>query len=554
MKIVYPVISVICFTLATCLAAVPLNAEPEAPRTVDAALEDLTQCLQGQQRALAETGSLAEGNDEAALQAATQRRLKNGQVDRAIVYTRQVAMQLDQGQFSHAAEMTMRMLREFPLLDECGPKIQALHTIIEKQQEEQVRETLERFKSFKAHIGEKLLDASAASDLDEAFLELTALESSLGNHRDLHTARSELQRVTNIVSNWQDFLAYRDVGNGSQAQNRLQQISRLVTNTPIVPRSQVMALEFELQGQSIRNETGQDGPAQIESPAEIMAKVDSIEDVPEAKRSLEALSGHQKFGRDADVHLGIIADIEAASMMMERGDPLLGLKLVQGIPNRGGAEWMWAQNLKQTLKSKAIFLAVPKAYRPSTMPESTQILIETAASAMDEKQDWGALWTFLSILQDQYRGEIPFVSEDLSAVEDYIYATRLENTGQLDSALNHYNQVIRKSGKHGPYSEALEAIKRIQGPKAKALLADQKRKAEEPVPPIDLNDPRFRYSMGRSYIETQRMERMIEQSIEKKFAAYLSGKSKAEAKTIQAEEGDKASTESKEPAEAVKSE
>lgn len=383
---------------------------------------------------------------------------------------------------------------------------------------------------FGKELGEALVNAKNPSDLDELFADVERLKLEANKFRysgSINT--SALNNYTNMISTWQDYLNHIARGNAEQAGRSLDNINRMVTTTPVVPRSKILELK-----NTVYTAAKNRGPDKPESepvlPAytviSVVETIKGYEDLSNAMEKLKELLKDPKQTRDAGYQIDNIKRLEAANKLIEEGSPVLALSGLKNFRPAGGSKGEWYKYVSEEINRKAYFYSIPEKFRPAASGMPLEKLVDTAAAAhMSEEKQWQPLWQFLKIVEENYnRSVMPGLSSDTTAIASFLLAQRYEETGQLASALSSYNSVLRGTGAHGPYDEAKERIQHLLVEEAEALLADQKRVAEVPV-----KQSRYysRPGMGMDSRDIDQMlERKLDDAIAKQLVLLLSGDDK----------------------------
>jgi hypothetical protein len=419
------------------------------------------------------------------------------------------------------------------LPSECADLQLELSRAIEREKQAKLGAFELELREFRDEVGVTLTNAEAPVDLDGLFLRLEDLNERAAQFR---SSNSQLQtttsNLTRIVSGWQDYLNYVAQGDQKQAESSLRNLNQSLTATPVVSRSKLLQMQNDLKrGVAVGKNTAGGAAVPAGPPCTVNSVTDAIlrlKDLPGAEVQLEALLAFRETKNDARSQLTHVRELQSALKLINEGDSLLGLAAVSSSHYSGQTEWMNEPVLQ--IRRTALYHAIPEGYRPKDSEVAMEGLIAVSSEHMARDRDWPSLWEFLKVVEIAYSrntsNTIPGLDDDIRAIEYYINAQRLEETGQLASAYTKYNSILSLTGKYGPYEVAQKALVRIRTDEADALFEDQTLLAETPRAPSSSLDPRSRYLSSRmrgdvsELVQDEQMKQLIEATVLEQLTVY----------------------------------
>lgn len=345
--------------------------------------------------------------------------------------------------------------------------LEQLQDKISTDMEDEKTDVEQSLASLKRKIKNNLMTYKKTEDLDTILTEISSLEPRL-NLVKINSINSQLSNYRAIVAKWQDYLAYLEANNYKQASYQINSLVSMLDRTPVVPRSQMIKLMQSLQNKDSSSVNVS------EKVATITFRVTTQKELEKANEELLRLSkvkSSSTITRELEKTNALIKSID----LIQTGDADIALGILRDI--RDG----WTNTLKHKLMLDAVYMSIPHHYRKDLTPEPLNSLITDASTMMKKDKEWIQLWKFLKIVSSYideaaYTSKItsPSITSDINAIEKFIYAQRLEQSGQLINALQTYNSVLSHPGEHGPYEEAMKAIELIRTEKLSELEADSK--------------------------------------------------------------------------------
>lgn len=417
---------------------------------------------------------------------------------------------------------------------QCLVLIDSLQEKISGIESDMLSKAESRVKIFREKLKNNLTKAKSTKELDSFLEEIEEIYAETKDMRN-NPYREQIDAMRNIVSKWQTYLAYYIAGDLKQAGYELRNVASSLERTPIIPRSLVVELELKLKG--VLNKT----PKKPSSPghsnytaALIVDKIKGIDDVQEGKSALEKLLNTSQRTHAIQL-LEVIKQIEQSHLLINNGDPLLGMILLKRIRTD------WAMGVRSQLMLVAVKEATPKKYKDLVDASPVSEMIDQVALEMKSNRDWVNLWEYLNIVKTYLesvtysstgsiggnsRDIFPSLENDIQALEKFIYAQKLKESGQLATALRTYTSVLFQTGRYGPYKNAISAIETLRGEFAKELYADQKKLAETPSKPPSASDMPYHRFPPRGYHDRPATIEQIENAIESKLSIYLANQEK----------------------------
>lgn len=512
-------------------------AAPPAEKTAEVLVAELIDCLEvgltQAQRAVDEAGD-DEGAARAAMaeQAATRQALQNVRV---------LPMLMTAGNLDEVQGHLLRI--QVSTASECSAFLQEINTALTTQKAAEAAAFESEIEAWKSMLGEQLLAAKEASELDALFVgleEVKARSMNLGRRSNHANALSNLSR---ILSSWQEYLAYRNAGDARRALNALNTITNAVTQAPVVPRSAILERRLQLEGLSAQAGASSEPEAPMTVEA-LLSQPFTVAELPQLREKLRELSNFSTTRSDAVSALRTVEELQAAVTLIEEGSPLLSFSYLNKIQNSYNRS-RWVGTYKEAIAAMALRASIPEEFRPEMPGDTTTSIILPAAEKMAAAGEWLVLWQMFKVVDAFYdRGAskfIPSLQNDVRAIEAYLRAQSLEESGQLSDALVAYNSVLSFTGIYGPREAAKKAIRAIREDRAEALLADQKKEAEEP--PVESYAARRAGRLDMRDRETQEfLKRFVDEAAEAKIRTVLAAErvaaSKAEAGEGEAEDAE----------------
>jgi len=491
--------------------------------------EELIACLEtGESKAKAAL-QVVDSEDAAKFQAA---QASVAQYTRGLSTVRGLQLLLQSNSLESVSQSISRLsYNNQALPTECAELQLELTRAIEHEKQAKLAAFEFEVQAFRKEVGVALTDAKAPADLDDLFVRLEDLKARSGQFR---SSNSQLQtttsNLTRIVAGWQDYLNYVEQGDQKQAESSLRNLNQSLTATPIVSRSKLLQMQNDLKrGVAMAKKT--DGESVPVGPpcsvASVTDAVRTLEDLFGAEAQLQKLLAFRETKNDARSQLNHVQKLRAALKLINEGNPLLGLSAISWSSYSGQSEWVNEQVVQ--IRRTALLYSIPESYRPKNAQVAIEGLITVSAQHMQRERAWLNLWEFLKVVKIAYSrnssNTIPGLDDDIRAIEYYINAQRLEETGQLASAYSKYNAILSLTGNYGPYQAAQEALVRIRTEEAEALLEDQTRLAETPQAPARY-DSRSRYMSPhmrgdvRALLEDEQVKKLIEATVLEQLTVY----------------------------------
>ncbi|MGJ8654447.1 MAG: hypothetical protein ACSHX8_14395 [Opitutaceae bacterium] len=523
-------------------------AKKQSPMEI---VDTLIICMEKEQQVVAnQLDAVDQSSDEAAYRAL---QTKVGNYERGLTTIRSLKPTIQQAQWASLSSNLSRSNHiQSSLTGDCSKYYLQFIESVETEKKAGYAKFEEELAAFTAKLGANLLEAKDPADLDAYYIEVEALKARANEFRSYsnNNHSSTTNNLTQIVSGWQDYLNALSIGDKKSAESCLRNLNRSLTTTPVVPRSAVLQLQNELKlgveaAKRAQTTGSTDKPLPPFTVESVVGKIRTIEDMKIAETKLIELTQYKETKSEASSQLSNIQGFDAAIRLMEEDNPLLALNSVAHTRATGRLN-QWLPEIKNQIRTRALEQSIPAVYRVKVSSDlSLEAFIKQSGENMMNEGDWPELWQFLKVAQNTYvvntstRVSMPSLSNDIRAIETFIYAERLEKTGQLSLALTTYNSILKVKGIYGPYEEAQAAVINLLENKANELLADQKRVAEVPQKQYSSSEDssnmggRMRFDTRR-LLETPQAKGMIEQAVAQQMAVYLAAEAKrkiAEAET-----------------------
>lgn len=500
-------------------------AKKQSPMEI---VDTIITCLEKEQKlAAAQLDAIDQSSDETAYRAI---QTTMAGYERGLTTIRALKPIIQQEQWANLSSSLSRTNYIQPALTgDCSKHYLELIESVEAEKKSEYMDFEGELAAFTAKLGANLLKAKDPADLDIYYAEVEALKVRANALRSYNnnSYSSTTNNLTQIVSGWQDYLNALSVGDKKSAESFLRNLNRSLTTTPVVPRSAVLQLQNELKlGVEAAKRAQATGSAALPSPPysveSVVGKIRTIEDMKIAKTKLKELIQFRETQGEAGSQLSNIERFEAAIRLIEEGSPLLALSS-SAFSATSGRLNQWLPEVRDEVLMRALEQSIPAVYRVKFSADlPLEAFIDQSAEKMMKEGDWPELWQFLKVTQNNGRSRIPMptLSNDIRAIESFIYAERSEKTGQLSQALTAYNSILRIKGIYGPYEEAQAAVINLLENQTEELLADQKRVAEIPQ-----KEYSSRYMRSPGFDSPQAKE-AIEQAVAQQMTVYLAAEAK----------------------------
>lgn len=416
---------------------------------------------------------------------------------------------------------------------DCGALPQDLIRAIDKEVSQRIEDLEGKLSDLETRLSKALINAKEASELDSFIVEIDRLSDDTPRLRNSHDYSNRLRGLNQIVADWQDYLAYLSIGDSKKAKNYLNSISRNVVQTPIVPRSmiteRIMALSAPAPATKKQKEKANTPPYTLES---VTQQIQSPQDLSQAQEKIQALTQYRDTRNSAQRQLSTITNLQNAIELISSGNPLLGLIALDRVETHNNDD-QWAGKIKSEVSQTALFKSIPDSYRPLDTSISLEQSIIKIAQKMKANKNWLTLWEFLKTAAKVHGGRygnfrmFPGFENDIRAIESFINAQRLEEAGELVSAIDAYKLVLKRTGACGPYQAAQDAIRSIREEKSEALLEEQQRIAK--IQKSESEDSKQHYSpfmRKRGFHDERALEKTINRLIDEKLTVHLKNQQK----------------------------
>lgn len=456
--------------------------------------------------------------------------------DRALQSVRSVELFVQKEDLSNAIQYLSRVQLP-PSATECVGVQSALNEVIVQELEAQKDFYTEKMEALKKKVGEQLLSAEKLSDLDALFVEVSDFNAQLSKSQYRSDYSNDLNNMTRIISQWQEYLAYMKAGDSRKALSAVNNIVNYSVNTPIIPRSSLIKLKLELEGIDVNSNNNRSAPHSVD---DVFAAIDGVNDLAKLKEALVELKNYNDTRNDAQNLLSAVYKLERALDLIKTDNALIAFTVLDDI-NTSYNRLELMGTLKSQVATLALSGAIPEQYKDRIVDRSLVESLKSVAAGMRDDQEWLTLWELFKVIDVYFKrqGEqvIASLDNDINAIESYINAKSLEESGKLANALSAYERVLSRTGVYGPYDAAKEAIRSLREDRIEELFIDQRKEADTPRA-MAVVDPRMAYR-GRPMdisdpMLNERIESIIATEVDKKITMYLAAEKEKAAKKTEA--------------------
>lgn len=510
-------------SVAVFQSSVP-GASVPADKSVEALMAELIECLEAGLVAAQQAYTEA-GEDPVKARAAS---MEQGAYSQALQAVRGWPLLIASGNMEELQRVLVRT--QLPVSLTCATSLLDISKAVADEKAETERAFESEFESFKVKLGGALLSATKTSDLDSLFEELRDLNAQSSNLGRRSNSSNDLSNLSRIVSSWQEYLAYRDAGDTRKALSAINNITNSVAQTPIVPRSEIIERRLALEGLNSKAKEAERKPEPPTTVDAVMAQVRSLDQLGQIRPQLKELEGFAATRNDASNALRLVDELEIALNLIEQGSPLLSFGYINR-QSHSAERFPWMANLKEKASAIALSASIPPAFLPEQGDPSSTVILLSAAEKMAAAGQWLKIWEMFQVVDEVYNRQasrfIPSIKNDIRAIETYLSAKSLEESGQLSKAFEAYNRVLGITGVYGPYGLAEEAIRSLRVDQEAALLADLEKEAKAPEREIRRSNSRADYLLRQMSDPALRealtpiVAELADQAAEEKIKTFL---------------------------------
>ncbi len=365
-------------------------------------------------------------------------------------------------------------------------KIAELQKELRTERETAARATLGKIQNTLDAAAKAVRTAKVPADLDEVIAELGKFRQHQyrQNSEEIQAAIARVEPTLRFVTQWQNYLSARNIGNYKAAQETLRNLTNN-DSLSLLPRSELLALlnkPPETEKQTTNTQDKFVSPD--ETVEEIVSRVKSLDDLENALRELRKLAqGQRRINQDANSVNSVINALLPINRSYQEFKAGLAVNIEIGTNYSGNDGGIGSKQIAQ-LKSELQLAVLP---RYVGAPEGTkakpgediQTFLNRLAAEAKERGDIAVGIRTREAMRLISRGN-SFTQNDASAYNSYIAGQNQETAEQYFQAVVSY-QAALKSG-----SDLLPA--KIIGQRLAAIKASHPKDYEEAMAHI-LNPP-----------------------------------------------------------------
>lgn len=177
--------------------------------------------------------------------------------------------------------------------------------------------------------------------------------------------------------------------------------------------------------------------------------------------------------------------------LIEDGEVALGVIKANATSSQNSRYKVWNTLMKDELRYRGLYAYAPEEVKTRLKNGRLVESAEIASSYYQQQGDWEQMWMYLKALDELFfvdrsynrnKGAVPWLKEDIAAVESYRKALKYETAGEYAAAFKSYNAVLGTSGRFGPFAEAEKALinlKKEHGEEVKEAIENAKAESLE---------------------------------------------------------------------------
>jgi len=309
---------------------------------------------------------------------------------------------------------------------------------------------------------EAVKTAKTPQEIDAPMKALSAFRNQQGNDRRSEETRMLLNKVSptlNFLQRWQDYLAAKAAGSENRARDSLRNLLNN-ENVEFIPRSQIL-----LELQKYPTDEDRNEPTKTEEIDAIVAKMTTLDDIPQAIQQLRQLVGRNRYGYGGGEPLG--ATISALNTL-ERNYR----EYQAGLPARLETPVQmpdFASPAIVPLRVQLLVLALPRYFGggPDVAFKPRETVQDYLTRLTNEAQQRGDATLLTKVRHAQraisgssYAGE--GYSAEQTAMNSYVAGQNQEKAGQFMLAVISYESALRAGSDAIPAKQIGDRLAALQ--------------------------------------------------------------------------------------------
>lgn len=359
--------------------------------------------------------------------------------------------------------------------------VAALQAEITNYQNDLEKGEIDELSNFFAKLKTGLINAQKPEDLDPFLREITSLtnRNSSSSNQELSILRNQLSRCVTIISEWQDYLIAEEAKNPTDCKRALENISRQLGSTPIVPRSHILRLlnpraeaprDSPVPDASERaSEKTPPGDSTFVTYSEILAAFAQKPDLDLALKQLNLLPTAQNEDREVKRFRN---GIEILIAIREQAPRLSTTLFIDQVRKEQGAN--------SELRDSRFTLAIESLVRPKLLEEFPELAEEADLSETTlldsleglftqrtENREWLeaaealTFWARIKGIDPRYSFDTG-ITPTIEALRSLERAELATDAGEIEMAVKEYRSAAEGSQEPVVFRAAIQGLKTLR--------------------------------------------------------------------------------------------
>lgn len=357
-------------------------------------------------------------------------------------------------------------------------KVKALEQDLRQIQKAREEERIAELTLFLEKLSKSLQEATQPEHLDRCLVELHQLtgNQSYGSRQtnpELAVLARKVSESRSVISEWQNYLMAEAAGDIKACRRSLENISRSLTQNPILPRSYVLRLlnpQAALQEQP--KEPQEDDLAERDqvliSFEEIVQRFSRDGEVEQALQSLRNLPIAQLDDQEVkSFQAGVLIaeELKRLSTKETLGELMKSLKRLDSLQSRRGRSSFW------TVRNQVLCLWLNENYKDlgyfaDWKKESALQVFEGWMEQAIEERDWKMVVRMFPDFQSLHQNSNDYYLynriQDLDAIRGIMRGEEAERNQQWAQAIREYQKSIEKATYSKLVIAPFEALRRLK--------------------------------------------------------------------------------------------
>jgi hypothetical protein len=351
-----------------------------------------------------------------------------------------------------------------PQVSSARTTYQSLSSRIQACMQAEKDAVLDQFARLEAQVRDRLPIARLATELDSLISEVNELEAVANQTPGWESnERPNTGNLRQLLSDWQDFLFFKESGKTAEARQKLQRIEGQLSRYSLLPRSVVLGYQHQLESSQL--EAGI-----IVEMENILTNLDDSKTYGIVLEQLRDLYRRSERNHRVSSTVRLLEELQQAHLALTQGNLILALELTATIPQNS-----FGKHPEITSEADRIARAALAAYmQPQLAPEESEngaAFIMRAAETLGKEARWQELWEFLSLAQiGRHSSAYGWLYNELNATSKLVSGLRFEAAGDFASAYGQFTGAIGSVCRFSQDKGAQAGIERILKDHAEAVL------------------------------------------------------------------------------------